>query len=55
MAENHRVGAAQDPDQRTAAPRPSLACSIRPGISTSCTSTPSIRVNAGTGRVVVKG
>jgi hypothetical protein len=34
-------------------PRSSVAPSIRPGISTSCTGTPWIRVTAGTGRVVV--
>ena len=34
-------------------PRPSLAPWISPGISTSWTSTPRIRVSAGTGRVVV--
>ena len=34
-------------------PLPSAAPSIRPGISTSCTRTPPIRVSAGTGRVVV--
>ena len=53
VAEHDRVGVAQDAEQRPAAAAVVGAPSISPGISTSCTSTPPIRVSAGTGRVVV--